>query len=215
MGSWLGRDLSEIDLRPCLMIDGVRVDDHVLLVALGIDADGQKYVLGVREGATESASACTDLLTDLRDRAMRTRPHHAPGVGSAQRRWRRRYGRSLAPRHSSSARWAHKVRNVLDQLPDHLRTSVRAAMREAYGCTDAPAGRRNCSRTYGSEGCAPPTPEQLLLWRKGIEEDPYRDASGPTEEPRADALHHQCHRKPHRLRAQTQQAASDGGEAAR
>ena len=27
---------------------------------------------------------------------------------------------------------AHKVRNVLDQLPDHLRTSVRAALREAY-----------------------------------------------------------------------------------
>jgi hypothetical protein len=35
------------------MIDGVTIDNHVLLVALGIDADGKKHVLGVREGAAE------------------------------------------------------------------------------------------------------------------------------------------------------------------
>ena len=39
--SSLGRDLSAIDL-VVLMIDGVYVDDHVLLVALGIDAHGKK-----------------------------------------------------------------------------------------------------------------------------------------------------------------------------
>jgi hypothetical protein len=35
-----------------LMIDGVVIDAHMLLVALGIDVDGNKHVLGVREGAT-------------------------------------------------------------------------------------------------------------------------------------------------------------------
>lgn len=39
MAEWLGRDLSAIDL-VVLMIDVVYVDEHVLLVALGIDADG-------------------------------------------------------------------------------------------------------------------------------------------------------------------------------
>ena len=67
MAEWLGRDLSSIDLA-VLMIDGVHIHEHVLLVALGIDTDGKKHVLGVREGATENATACRALLTDLRDR---------------------------------------------------------------------------------------------------------------------------------------------------
>jgi transposase-like protein len=135
VGAWLGRDLSEIDLA-VLMIDGVHIDDHVLLVALGIDAEGRKYVLGVREGATESASACTDLLTDLRDRGMRTDRTTLlvlDGSKALAKAVREVFGsRALIQRCQ-----AHKVRNVLDQVPDHLRTSVRAAMREAYGCTDA------------------------------------------------------------------------------
>src|SRR5262249_23278678 len=45
MAEWLGRDLSAIDLS-VLMIDGVYVgDDHVLLVALGLDVQGNKHVL--------------------------------------------------------------------------------------------------------------------------------------------------------------------------
>ena len=39
------------------------VGPHVMLVALGIDSDGQMHVLGVREGATENAATCTALLT--------------------------------------------------------------------------------------------------------------------------------------------------------
>src|SRR5207249_9740722 len=45
-----------------LMIDGVVIEEHVLLVALGIDVDGKKHVLGVREGAPENASSCTALI---------------------------------------------------------------------------------------------------------------------------------------------------------
>lgn len=51
MDEWLGRDLSGIDLS-VLMIDGVHVHEHILLVALAIDTDGTKHVVGVREGAT-------------------------------------------------------------------------------------------------------------------------------------------------------------------
>src|SRR5438270_13287212 len=63
MAEWLGRNLSELDL-VVLMIDGVFIEEHVLLVALGIASDGQKHVLGVREGATENAAGCTALLAD-------------------------------------------------------------------------------------------------------------------------------------------------------
>jgi transposase-like protein len=71
MDEWLKRDLSQISLT-ALMIDGVHVDEHVLLVALGIDVDGDKHVLGVREGATENSTACTELLADLVERNLRT-----------------------------------------------------------------------------------------------------------------------------------------------
>ena len=39
MKEWIGRDLRGIDLA-VLMIDGVHVEDHVLLIALGIDSGG-------------------------------------------------------------------------------------------------------------------------------------------------------------------------------
>jgi len=37
-----------------VMIDGTGFGDHLMLVAMGIDSKGEKHVLGVREGTTES-----------------------------------------------------------------------------------------------------------------------------------------------------------------
>src|ERR1041385_8997312 len=71
MAEWLRAGLGALELG-VLMIDGVHIDEHVMLVALGIDADGNKHVLGVRQGATENAAACTALLADLRDRGLHT-----------------------------------------------------------------------------------------------------------------------------------------------
>jgi putative transposase len=135
MGEWLGRDLSDFDLS-VLMLDGVHVQEHVLLVALGIDADGKKQVLGAREGATENATACTALLADLRERGLRTDRTTLvvlDGSKALAKAVREVFGaRALIQRCQ-----AHKSRNVLDQLPEDARPSVRQAMRDAYGAGDA------------------------------------------------------------------------------
>lgn len=135
MTEWLGRDLSALDLG-VLMIDGIHIEEHVMLVALGIDADGKKHVLGVREGATENAAACTALLADLRDRGMRTdRPMLVvvDGAKALARAARNVFGeRAIIQRCQ-----AHKIRNVVDQLPDEMKPSVRQAMRDAYSASDA------------------------------------------------------------------------------
>jgi len=135
MGEWLGRDLSGLDLA-VVMLDGVHVHEHVLLVALGIDADGQKHVLGVREGATENATACTALLADLRERGMRTDRTTLviiDGSKALAKAVRGVFGaRALIQRCQ-----AHKSRNVTDQLPEDMRPSVRQALREAYSTGDA------------------------------------------------------------------------------
>lgn len=140
MGAWLGRDLSPIDL-VVLMVDGVHIDDHVLLVALGIDAEGHKHVLGIGEGATENATACTGLLADLRDRGLRTERTTLVVIDGAKalaKAVREVFGqRALLQRCQ-----VHKLRNVLDHLPEDLRISVRAAMREAYGCRDASRAKK-------------------------------------------------------------------------
>ena len=139
MSEWLGRDLGALDLG-VLMIDGVHIDGRVLLVALGIDVDGKKHVLGVREGATENAAACTAMLADLRDRGLRTdRPMLAviDGSKALAKAVRNVFGeRAIIQRCQ-----VHKTRNVVDQLPDELKPSVRQAMRDAYAASDADRAR--------------------------------------------------------------------------
>lgn len=139
MDAWLGRDLSQLDL-VALMIDGIVIAEHVMLVALGIDSDGKKHVLGVREGATENAASCTALLADLRDRGLRTDRAVLVVIDG---------GKALAKavRNVFGARaivqrcQAHKTRNVVEQLPDEQRPSVRQAMRDAYATSDADRAR--------------------------------------------------------------------------
>ena len=139
MDEWLGRDLSQLDLA-VLMIDGIVIVEHVMLVALGIDTDGKKHVLGVREGATENATSCTALLADVRDRGLRTDRSVLvviDGGKALAKAVRSVFGtRAIVQRCQ-----AHKTRNVVEQLPDELRPSVRQAMRDAYAANDADRAR--------------------------------------------------------------------------
>jgi transposase-like protein len=41
-----------------------------MIVALGINSDGRKTVLGLREGATENATVVSELLSDLASRGL-------------------------------------------------------------------------------------------------------------------------------------------------
>jgi putative transposase len=66
---WLGRRLDGVDL-PVVMVDGIHFHDSVVLVALGIDAQGNKHVLGLREGSTEATRLVASLLADLLERGL-------------------------------------------------------------------------------------------------------------------------------------------------
>ena len=48
-----------------LYIDGVDAGGHQVIVAVGVDSQGYKHVLGLAEGATENAVVVIDLLADL------------------------------------------------------------------------------------------------------------------------------------------------------
>jgi putative transposase len=70
LAQMMSRDLANLSLC-AVMIDGLHVGDHVVLAALGIDEAAEKHVLGIHEGATENATVCTALLSDLAARGLR------------------------------------------------------------------------------------------------------------------------------------------------
>lgn len=127
---WLERDLSALDLI-VLMVDGLHVCEHVLLVALGIDAEGHKHVLGLREGATENAASCTELLSDLQARGLRT-DQAILAVLDGSKALAKAVRSVFGGRVRIQRCQAHKVRNVTEQLPDSMRTSVQQALSQAY-----------------------------------------------------------------------------------
>lgn len=128
--AWLGRCLDDID-PIAILIDGIHVDEHVFLVVLGVDIEGKKYVLGVREGATENATCGRELLCDLRDRGLatdKTTLFVLDGSKALARAVRDVFGEHARIQRCQ----VHKTRNVVEQLPESMRASVRAAMRQAY-----------------------------------------------------------------------------------
>ena len=65
----LERPLGGLDL--CvLLLDGKEFHDFTLIVALGVDREGRKHVLGLGSGATENSEVCGALLDDLTERGL-------------------------------------------------------------------------------------------------------------------------------------------------
>jgi transposase-like protein len=55
-----------------IMIDGKSFAREMMVVVLGITAAGEKCILGLRQGASENAQVCKELLEMLRERGVRT-----------------------------------------------------------------------------------------------------------------------------------------------
>ena len=53
-----------------IYLDGIQMGSHHVLAAVGVDSDGKKHVLGVREGASENAEVTSALLEDLVERGL-------------------------------------------------------------------------------------------------------------------------------------------------
>src|ERR1700730_4284156 len=70
MKTWMGSDLSDLDLL-VVQIDGIHLgDDLVLVAAIGIDGEGIKHPLGLIEGATENAVVVQALIDNLIERGL-------------------------------------------------------------------------------------------------------------------------------------------------
>jgi putative transposase len=136
---WRSRPLVDLDL--VALLDGLHVGDHCLVAALGIDATGQKHVLGLWDGATENAALCQSLLANLQSRWLRTDRSLLvllDGSKALHKAVRQIFGEAALIQRCQ----VHKMRNVLEHLPDDQRASAQAILTRAYGSADVTKARR-------------------------------------------------------------------------
>ena len=135
------RDLSRLAL-VALMIDGVHFARHVVLAAVGVESNGQKHVLGLREGATENAAACKALLADLFVRGLDPNRSAILVVIDGAKALHKSVSETFGARVLIHRCHAHKKRNVTDALPERMRASVCSAINQAYATRDPKRARR-------------------------------------------------------------------------
>jgi transposase-like protein len=119
----------------------VHIGEHCLIVALGIAADGQKHALGLWEGATENTTACRSLLANLQGRGLRTDRSLLvilDGALALHKAVRMVFGEAAVIQRCQ----VHKLRNILDHLPERERPAVQAVVRRAYQATDIKTATR-------------------------------------------------------------------------
>jgi hypothetical protein len=125
----LAADLSQLQM-VALMVDGVHFAEHLCVVALGIDGSGIKHPLAVVEGSTENTTLVRGLLVGLRERGLdTTRPILAvlDGAKALSAAVTEVFDRPVIQRCQ-----LHKIRNVTDKLPQHMRPVVTSRMKAAY-----------------------------------------------------------------------------------
>jgi transposase-like protein len=144
LAQWLARPLEGLELAT-VMIDGIFFDQRCVLIALGIEANGQKHVLGLHEGSTENATVAKTLLSDLIERGLdpeRPLLFVIDGGKGLRRAIAELWGtRALVQRCQ-----VHKRRNVRAHLPERLHGRVSAAMQRAYDTANADHARTQLER---------------------------------------------------------------------
>ncbi len=114
-----------------LLIDGQYFRKQCLIVALGVDKQAQKHVLGLWEGATENSTLVRELLADLRERGLNTEATMLVVIDGAKalcKGVREVFGeRALIQRCR-----VHKLRNVLEHLPLEKRSQAAWRLRDAW-----------------------------------------------------------------------------------
>jgi hypothetical protein len=123
----LERSLADLDLC-AMLIDGTPVKGRQMMAVIGIDREGMKHVLGLREGATENATVVRELLEDLarrgvdftRARSLRARWGQGIAYSGEESGGRQRFDSTLptaqeAERQGPSAEAASGLRVAADE----------------------------------------------------------------------------------------------------
>jgi transposase-like protein len=138
LGELFGRDLSELEIL-VVFIDGIVIGDHCVVVSLGVDAKGNKHPLGLWKGSTENKTVCQALLSNLIERGLpadRALLFVIDGSKAIRAAIRHTFGELALVQRCRE----HKKRNVVDQLPEVMRSGVRGKLKRAWEAADVRHG---------------------------------------------------------------------------
>jgi putative transposase len=124
-----------------IYLDGQRFGEHHLLSAVGVDVEGKKHILGIEAGATENAAAVKRLLTRLRDQGLSTERKYLfviDGAKALRAAIQEVFGGNQPVQRCRN----HKVRNVLEELPQEQQGQALNLMRAAWKAKTAEEGEK-------------------------------------------------------------------------
>ena len=114
-----------------IYIDGLIFGKYTMIGAIGVDTQGHKHVLGIREGATENAAVVTALLEDVVSRGVDPK-RKMLFVIDGSKALRAAINAVFGAEQSVQRCRAHKLRNVLGYLPKDQQAQVKSVLRAAW-----------------------------------------------------------------------------------
>jgi transposase-like protein len=143
----MARRFDDVDIL-AIYIDGKLFGEHHAITALGIDADGNKHVLGVVHGGSENTQAVKKLLTGLVERGIRPEVARL-FIIDGSKAIRAAIDEVFGSESRVQRCVVHKVRNVQDQLPKDKRSYAKMVIAAAVKM--APDQGLAKLRTYAKE----------------------------------------------------------------
>ncbi len=138
------RNLSGVQLF-ALFLDTVHRGGVAFVVALGVDLDGKKHVLGFWEGATENKEIAQALLSDLESRGLKI-PKETLFITDGGKGLiaclKDRFGKDLIHQRCT----IHKDRNLQRHLPKRWRDEAHRRFRNALAMTSYADAKRELDR---------------------------------------------------------------------
>lgn len=129
-------------------VDGVypkagAVDEPVcLLVAVGVNRQGEKKLLALESGYRESYESWKELFQRLKDRGVQWLGLViADGIKSVGKALR-----EIFPHAEVQRCWVHKIRNVLDKVPTKAQEEVKADLQSIYQASSITQARQEVKR---------------------------------------------------------------------
>ena len=129
-----------------LMIDSKFFGGDCLVAAIGIDVQGRKHVLGIWHGATENATVVKGLLEDLVSRGLESERKMLIVLDGAKA-LRKAVSMVLGEQGLVQRCRIHKLRNVLDQLPEEKKAQAGWRLRSAWARKDPKAAEKELRQT--------------------------------------------------------------------
>lgn len=123
-----------------LWADGIHLgagpgdERRVILVVIGADLQGKKHLVALDEAMSESEISWGEILRDLRERGL-----SAPWLAIAD--GANGFWAALSAEYPQTAQqrcWLHKIRNVLDKVPERMQSEVHRQLREILESSTRP-----------------------------------------------------------------------------